>query len=1303
MLHNPLKYNPSLFANSIHLTIFAILTLLHSNNLTGQQSLICKTSIQISVNDHCEAEVKPELLLKNHDPYVDYGIELKDAKGEAINGLILNLDYLGQELTATVTHAKNKISCWTKILVESKIFPEFAGCHDITISCHAYPDTLQYMSSPEISGSQCGVYTMSFEDRVEEHLCSTDGFSQIVFRQWTLLNESGFEFNCTQRILVKRPTIDNVYFPPHFNNEEYQAISCDYVLYDNDSIAYEHKMNFIEGSTPSIKDFPYGTGAPGGQFCGNMKVNFNDTYYPSCGNQIKILRRWNIIDWCTDQDKVKDQIIEVVDDRGPILRYTTENRIINVDYESCLSTIKSVPYPIEVHDCSETTYSISYKYKQLDGKMSGEINTGISTNPDASYRIEEIPSDSVMIIYHVYDDCSHYSTCEIPYSLIDNQAPVAICEQRTVVTLNENGHTEIWASTLQHHSVDNCEIVYQEIKRKHEACDGFDEDLEFGEKISFCCSDIGDKVYDISLRVYDAHGNFADCHSEIVIQDKIKPLIIECVPHKIIECHEDYLDMDLMGGEPEVHDNCGMNIEYSDDLSALNSCGFGTIYRNWKATDNHGNWSDCMQEISIKSETLSSASDIIWPRTKTLTECIHSNISSDVLGEPQLPYEECAQISFNYEDQVFYEESELCMKILRNWTVIDWCRYDPGAEFSQGYWTNTQVIKLSDTTKPTFESSCENIAVRIPDDECFTDVQVNMIATDDCSLDKLKYHYTIISEEGDIIDEEGAELSQQLISGIHEVVYSVSDGCGNKDDCEFKIEVLQENNLQLICINGVSLSLGATGETEIWASDFIKEVNSNCFDTDAFDFSFSLDSVQSSIFFNCDNFDQFEGTQKTEELKVFVIDHNGHSGSCIVELIITDNFNICTAQTNHAAIISGHVLLESGRAMPNKMVTLNNMSQNTMLQEMTSNNGLYTFETELYEDYKIYIDVNGIVLDGLSTLDLIQIQKHILGQTRLDSPYKLIAADIDQSESISVSDLIYLRKLILGIDTQLPRGHVWTFVDRNFKFFNPLTPWDFPKENYLTNLSQDEMNKDFIAVKLGDVNLSYSDKLEQRNDDELNLVIESNDKSNGLVEYSFKPSVINDYLGFQLSLHFASQILQFDDIQDEEGNSISESNYTVIDDNIIISYFNNDLSKVSKNNSIFSIKFRKVNKLSNENVIQLNTHFENEIYTNSLDIVRIRSLEERVDDLSTLKIIESYPNPFISETNIMVYSEINIPTKIKVYNALGQEVYSKSFISTGGYEKIAISLPKHLNSGLFYCRIENKLNYDIIQIFKAGN
>jgi hypothetical protein len=122
-------------------------------------------------------------------------------------------------------------------------------------------------------------------------------------------------------------------------------------------------------------------------------------------------------------------------------------------------------------------------------------------------------------------------------------------------------------------------------------------------------------------------------------------------------------------------------------------------------------------------------------------------------------------------------------------------------------------------------------------------------------------------------------------------------------------------------------------------------------------------------------------------------------------------------------------------------------------------------------DITLHGSKEGNLLDGLSTLDLILITKHILGVRMLESPYKLLAADMNSSGHISTLDLIILRRIILGIDNQLTANKIWRFIPVNY-----LNPWKYgqqiPEVLNLNNVQSNSIGIAMIGVKTGDVNNS---------------------------------------------------------------------------------------------------------------------------------------------------------------------------------------------------------------------------------------
>src|SRR5690625_6895246 len=81
------------------------------------------------------------------------------------------------------------------------------------------------------------------------------------------------------------------------------------------------------------------------------------------------------------------------------------------------------------------------------------------------------------------------------------------------------------------------------------------------------------------------------------------------------------------------------------------------------------------------------------------------------------------------------------------------------------------------------------------------------------------------------------------------------------------------------------------------------------------------------------------------------------------------------------------------------------------------------------------------IRNGLATMDLILIQRHLLGKQLLTSPYQLIAADADNDKRLTPADVLFLRRIILGKTDDLDLTSSWKFVDANYVFSNKKTAY----------------------------------------------------------------------------------------------------------------------------------------------------------------------------------------------------------------------------------------------------------------------
>jgi type 1 glutamine amidotransferase len=113
------------------------------------------------------------------------------------------------------------------------------------------------------------------------------------------------------------------------------------------------------------------------------------------------------------------------------------------------------------------------------------------------------------------------------------------------------------------------------------------------------------------------------------------------------------------------------------------------------------------------------------------------------------------------------------------------------------------------------------------------------------------------------------------------------------------------------------------------------------------------------------------------------------------------------------------------------------------------------------------------ITNGISAADIALIRAHILGNQKLSTPYKIIAADVNGSGTVSSADILQIHKLILGISPTFPGGRLWEFVRSDYVFSNPDVPFPADSSRTYSNISSNQAGQNFIGIKLGDVNDSW--------------------------------------------------------------------------------------------------------------------------------------------------------------------------------------------------------------------------------------
>ena len=175
--------------------------------------------------------------------------------------------------------------------------------------------------------------------------------------------------------------------------------------------------------------------------------------------------------------------------------------------------------------------------------------------------------------------------------------------------------------------------------------------------------------------------------------------------------------------------------------------------------------------------------------------------------------------------------------------------------------------------------------------------------------------------------------------------------------------------------------------------------------------------------------------------------------------------------------VSGQIFTENGTPV-SKVIVYHNETDSVI----TNSVGNYSFnKIPSGQVNKIRPTKESFPLEGISTLDLVLILAHVVGEKELDSPYKMIAADVNLSGSISVLDVTILSSLIINRIQAFPAGQTWRFIPKDYEFQNPKNPFNesFPEYLTLDMISAPMTTANFIGIKLGDVTQTSNGRAQQ--------------------------------------------------------------------------------------------------------------------------------------------------------------------------------------------------------------------------------
>lgn len=403
------------------------------------------------------------------------------------------------------------------------------------------------------------------------------------------------------------------------------------------------------------------------------------------------------------------------------------------------------------------------------------------------------------------------------------------------------------------------------------------------------------------------------------------------------------------------------------------------------------------------------------------------------------------------------------------------------------------------------------------------------------------------------------------------------------------------------------------------------------------------------------------------------------SGTCIHAPVDCDDGNQCTSDLcvsgncQHTALgacnigISGRIATETGDPVQGVTLSLTGTGAQNF---QTAANGLYNFNVA-GGSYTVTPSKSNdsITNNGVSTLDIIVIRRQILSIQPLNSPYKIIAADVNYSETVSTLDIIHIRTVILQIAQSFPNGRLWAFVNSDFIISDSLDPFPYDDFRQYINISSNKTEQNFIGIKLGDVNGSWNpNQLKAAPAGDVKFMMnEYNVRSGEEIIVPVKVRDFNKITGYQFTLTWNARVIRLLEV----GNKSLNGYYGTRDmgEGILTTSWYDEMTEaitLGDDATVFELKFRVIGNASAQSEIRIGSEAtESEAYNEHLDflnivstngVVKVRDDESIANRQSPSINLSVQPNPFTNATNIIFTIPEEETVNIEIYDLIGKEV-----------------------------------------------
>jgi len=255
---------------------------------------------------------------------------------------------------------------------------------------------------------------------------------------------------------------------------------------------------------------------------------------------------------------------------------------INGNSSTCTATVTVEDNVSPIASCQNITVQLdasgnaSITPADVDGGSSDACGIASMTLDVSSFDCSNIGANAVMLT--VTDNNGNTSTCTASVTVEDNVAPMAVCQDITVV-LDATGNATIVAADIDGGSTDACGIASTTIDMN-----------------TFDCSNVGPNT--VTLTVTDVNGNVSTCTSTVTVEDNEAPVAM-CQDITVVldaAGNTSITGMDIDNGSTDA---CGIaSVVASPNTFTCAEVGANTV--TLTVTDVNGNVSTCTSTVTVE-------------------------------------------------------------------------------------------------------------------------------------------------------------------------------------------------------------------------------------------------------------------------------------------------------------------------------------------------------------------------------------------------------------------------------------------------------------------------------------------------------------------------------------------------------------------------------------------------------------------------------------------------------------------------------------------------------------------------------